>query len=118
MPLNLSIVLPLLLLGSPPAEHIIMHIPTSEAIRVAQTIAKNEGYDIRNTGKYYFDVLGSTEKPLLAGYVSIGFYINGSIRSSISISETTGQAFDVNSCVIFDYPDLKPHQDRILRLSK
>src|SRR3954466_8927675 len=118
MPLNPSLALILLLLGASPAEHIIMHIPTSEAIRVAQTIAKNEGYDVRNTGKYYFDVLGSTEKPLLAGYVSIGFYINGSIRSSISISETTGQAFDMDSCEIFDYPDLRPFQDRILRLSK
>ncbi len=118
MPVNPAIALTLLLLGAPPAERIIMHIPTSDALRVAQTIARHEGYDIRDTGKYYFDVLGSTEKPLLDGYVSIGFYINGSIRSSISISETTGQAFDMDSCEIFDYPDLRPFQEQILRLSK
>ena len=57
-------------------------------------------------------------KPLLQGYTSIGFYINGNIRSSISISETTGQAIDMNSCEIFDYPDLRLFQDEMLKLSK
>lgn len=119
MPLNPAIALTLLLLGAPQAERIIINIPTSEVVRVAQTIARNEGYDLRQTKyNYYFDALGSTEKPLLEGYTSIGFYINGNIRSTISISETTGQAFDMNSCEIFDYPELRPSQDQILRLSK
>ena len=100
-------------------EPIIVHIPTSKAISLAQAIARDEGYDTRNEKVYFFDLLTTSGgKPLLQGYTSIGFYINGNIRSSISISETTGQASDMNSCEIFDYPDLRLFQDEMLKLSK
>jgi hypothetical protein len=62
--------------------------------------------------------MASDGKPLLPGYTSIGFYINGNIRSSISISDTTGQAIDLNTCEIFDYPELGPFQEQMMRLSK
>jgi hypothetical protein len=95
-----------------------VHIPTSEVVRIAQIIARAEGYNIENTKIYYFDI-GSKEdeSPLVKGYVTIGFYINGNIRSTISISKSTGQAVDMNSCEIFDYPQLKQFQVQVSRLS-
>ncbi len=101
------------------AQSVIVHVTTSDAVDFARMIARDEGYDVRDTKVYYFDLLQTQNgKPLLTGYTSIGFYINGNIRSSISISETTGQAVDMNSCEVFDYPDLKPFQERIVHLSK
>ena len=109
----------LLLLPTSQAQSVVVHIATSDAVDLARMIAKDEGYDVRNTKVYYFDLLQTQDgKPLLNGYTSVGFYINGNIRSSISISETTGQAVDMNSREIFDYPDLKSFQERIIRLSK
>jgi len=107
----------MLLLSAPQAKPVSVHITTSDALRVAQIIARNEGYDIRNTKLYSFDTLDSGHR-LLEGYASMGFYINGNVRSGISISETTGQALDMNTCEVFDYPELRPFQEQILRLSK
>jgi len=99
-----------------------IHITTSDAVKLAQMIARDEGYDIRNDKVYYFDMLPSSAssdvKPLLQGYTSIGFYINVQIRSSISINEQTGQAIDVDTCEVFDYPDLKPFQRMMTGMSK
>jgi hypothetical protein len=114
-----SILLIHLLLLAFQAQSVAVHIATSDAVDVARMIAKDEGYDVRDTKVYYFDLLQTQDgKPLLSGYTSVGFYINGNIRSSISISETTGQAVDMNSCEVFDYPDLRPFQERIVQLSK
>jgi hypothetical protein len=99
-------------------ENVTIHIPTSEVVRIAQIIAKNEGYQISNHNLYYFDSLDTQGTPLVRGYTSIGFYINGNIRSTISISEITGQAIDMNTCEIFDYPELKPFQKQMIQLSK
>jgi hypothetical protein len=112
------LLLSMLLSLEPKHEDVTVHVPTSELVRVAQIIARNEGYDISNHKVYYFDTLDTLGKPLLPGYASIGFYINGNIRSSISISETTGQAIDVSTCEIFDYPELRPFQAQMIRLSK
>jgi len=113
------IFLVILMLPTPQAQPVIVHVTTSDAVDLARLIAKEEGYDVRDTKVYYFDLLQTQDgKPLLTGYTSIGFYINGNIRSSISISETTGQTIDMNSCEVFDYPDLKPFQERIVHLSK
>jgi hypothetical protein len=114
---SIALTLALLLFSAREAECVLAHIPTSEALKVARIIARDEGYDIRNTKLYYFDSLDS-QAPFIAGYVSIGFYVNGNVRSGISISETTGQALDMTTCEIFDYPELRPFQERILRLSK
>lgn len=114
-----SIFLLFLMFAASQAQSVIVHITTSDAVDLARMIASDEGYDIQNTEVYYFDSLKTRDgKPLLKGYTSVGFYIRGNIRSSISISETTGQAFDMNSCEVFDYPDLKPFQERIAHLSK
>ncbi len=97
----------------------IVHIPTSKAISLARMVARNEGYDVGNDKVYSFELLTTADgKPLLPGYTSIGFYINGNIRSSISINETTGQAIDMNSCEIFDFPDMRPFQKEMMQLSK
>lgn len=117
MSVTMSTALALLLLTAAQPERAIVHIPTSDALKVAQVIARNEGYDIEDTKLYYFDSLDSQGR-LLEGYTSIGFYINGNARSAISISETTGQALDMDSCEIFDYPELRAFQEQILRLSK
>jgi hypothetical protein len=107
-----------LFLSAPQTKHVVVHITTSDAVEFAQMVARDDGYDIKNDKVYFFDSLDANGKYLLRGYTSIGFYIKGNIRSSISISETTGQAVDMNSCEIFDYPDLTPFQEQILRLSK
>lgn len=119
MPIVSSILLILFLLPASQIQPVTVHIPTSDAVDFARMIARDEGYDIQDTEVYYFDSLETRDgRPLLKGYTSVGFYINGNIRSSISISETTGQAFDMNSCEIFGYANLRPFQERILRLSK
>ena len=59
MSVTMSAALALLLLSASQTEHIIVHIPTSDALRVAQIIARNEGYDIKDTKLYYFDSLDS-----------------------------------------------------------
>ena len=118
MPVTTSIALVLLWLSAPQAKaKVIVNIPTSDALMVAQIIASNEGYDIRNTKRYYFEAL-DCPKPLLEGYTSMGFSISGQARSSISINNDTGQALDMNSCEIFDYPELRPFQEDIMRLTK
>ena len=118
MPIVPSILLAVLLFSAPQTERIIVHIATSDAVRFAQIVARDEGYDIKNDKRFFVDLLDKQGKPLLRGYTSIGFYINGNIRSSISISETTGQVVDMNSCEIFDYRDLRPFQEQMIRLSK
>lgn len=111
--------LALLLFFTPQIESEVVHITTSDAIDLARIVARNEGYDVRNTKVYYFDLLMTSDgKPVLPGYTTIGFYINGNVRSSISISDSTGQTIDLNTCEVFDYPELKPFQQRIMRLSK
>jgi len=110
-----------------PRPSVIVHINTGDAVRVAQRIARDEGYDldkeIRNprTGEkvvYWFDSLDdSPQGPLLEGYTSIGFYIDAHNRSGISINNSTGQTLDMTSCELFDYPDLRPFQEQMIRLS-
>ena len=104
-----------------------VHITTGDAVEVARRIARDEGYDLDHevrspgTGEkiaYWFDSLdGSPQGPLLEGYTSIGFYINSHIRSGISINNSTGQTLDMTSCELFDYPDLRPFQEQMRRLS-
>ena len=97
----------------------MVHITTSDAIDFARTIAHDEGYDVAKRTVYSFDLLtGSGGGPFLQGYTTIGFDINGNPRNLITINNSTGQAMDYNTCEVFEYPDLKPFQDRIIRLSK
>lgn len=100
-------------------DSVIVHITTSDAIDLARAIARDEGYDVANTAVYSFDLLTSSNgKPFLPGYTTIRFDINGNARNVIAISDRTGQTIDYNTCEIFDYPDLQPFQERMLRLSK
>jgi hypothetical protein len=98
---------------------VMTHISTSDAIDVARKIARDEGYDVRNTKLYWFDLLTSPGgKPFIDGYTTVSFEIGGHPRSTISINEKTGQTIDMNSCEIFDYPDLRPFQENMMSMSK
>lgn len=107
-----------LLLSGPACEGGQVHIVTSDLLQVAQAIARGEGYDIRDSDTYSFDVLDSAEKPLLPCFASVGFYIKGSIRSTISVSTTTGQSIDMNTCEVFEYPSLLSFQAKLQKLTK
>jgi hypothetical protein len=100
-------------------EKIIVHITSSDAIDFARMIARDEGYDVTKTSIYSFDLLtGPGGKPFLEGYTTISFDIAGNPRNLITINNSTGQAIDYNTCEVFDYPDLRQFQERMLRLSK
>jgi hypothetical protein len=120
MPLAvLTTFLALLLVPLAQGQTVSVHMATSDAIDFARLIAHDEGNDVTKTRIYSFDLIeGEDGKPLVQGYVTIGFDINGSHRNLIAISESTAQAIDVNTCEVFDYPDLKPFQDWIIRLSE
>jgi hypothetical protein len=114
-----SILLALFLLSASQSHVVIMPIPTSDAVDLSRMIARDEGYDVTKTTVYYFELLTSSEgKPFVQGYTSMAFNINGNPRNLIVISNSTGQAIDYNTCEIFDYPDLRPFQERMLRLTK
>ena len=109
----------LLLVALAQAQTVTVHIATSDAIDFARMIARDEGYDVKKTTVYTFDLLsGPGGQPFHQGYTAIGFDINGDPRNLIVINNNTGQAIDYNTCEIFDYPDLKPFQERIMHLSK
>jgi hypothetical protein len=83
-------------------------IPTSDAIDVAQSVAKGEGYSLADRTKFFFDLmLDKSGKPLFPGYITVGFYWNSDTVSAISINESTGQVLDINQCVVFDYPSVR-----------
>jgi hypothetical protein len=91
-------------------------IPTSDAIDVAEKVAKGEGYSLADRTKFFFDLmLDKSGKPLFPGYVTIGFYWNSDSVSAISISESTGQVLDINQCVLFDYPSLRTFGKNVRR---
>jgi hypothetical protein len=115
----LALIALLILLPLAQAEPAILHITTSDAIDFARMIARDEGYDVTKTSVYSFDLLtGSGGKPFLQGYTAIGFDITGNPRNLLTINNSTGQVIDYNTCEIFEYPDLKPFQERIAHLSK
>jgi hypothetical protein len=95
-----------------------VHIADSDAIDLARMIAHDEGYDVARTDLYSFDLLTSGGKPFLQGYMAIGFDINANHRNLILINQSTGQALDFNTCEIFDYPDLRPFQRKMISISK
>ena len=106
-----------LLVNQPACSGRQVHIVMSDALDVVRAIARGEGYDISNHEVCSFDWLDSAEKPLLPCFVSVGFYINGSIRSTISISTATGQSIDMNTCEVFEYSSLLPFQARVQKLT-
>jgi hypothetical protein len=91
-------------------------IPTSDAIDVAEKVARGEGYSLADRTKFFFDLLlDKSGKPLFPGYVTVGFYWNSETVSAISISESTGQVLDMNQCVLFDYPSLRTFGQNVRR---
>lgn len=94
-----------------------VYIETSDMVDVARIIAHDEGFDVSNHDVYTFD-MGPSPDNMVLGYTAIAFFINGSIANTIIVSKTTGQAMDMNDCEIFDYPDLKPFQDQIMRITR
>jgi hypothetical protein len=117
--IRISTLIVLLLLPLAQGQTVTVHITTSDAVDFARMIARDEGYDVTKTNVYSFDLLsGSGGQPFLQGYTTISFDINANPRNLIAINNNTGQAIDYNTCEIFDYPDLKQFQERIIRLSK
>lgn len=113
-----SILLALLMLTATDYARVRVHITTADAIDLARKIAHDEGYDVNKTTVYSFDLLTAADgKPFQPGYTSVGFDINGNPRNLILINDSTGQAIDYNSCEIFDYPNLRSFQKRLMRLS-
>jgi len=116
---TVSILIAFLLLPLAKGQTVIVHITTSDAIDFARMIARDEGYDVAKTSIYSFDLLSASGgKPFLKGYTTVSFDINANPRNLIAISNSTGQAVDYNTCEVFDYPDLKPFQERIIHLAK
>ena len=117
--IRMTTLIALFLLPLAQSQTVIVHITTSDAVDFARMIARDEGYDVAKTTVYSFDLLsGSGGNPFLQGYTTISFDINANPRNLIAINNSTGQAIDYNTCEIFEYPDLKPFQDRIVHLSK
>ena len=91
-------------------------IPTSDAIDVAQKVARGEGYSLADRTKFFFDLMQDKNgKPLFPGYLTVGFYWNSDIVSAISISEETGQVLDIDKCTVFDYPSLQMYAKDVRR---
>jgi len=91
-------------------------IPTSDAIDVAEKVARGEGYPLADRTKFFFDLMqDKSGKPLFPGYVTVGFYWNSDIVNAISINEETGQVLDINKCTVFDYPSLQPFGKNVRR---
>lgn len=117
--IRITTLMALLLLPLAQGQRVTVHITTSDAIDFARMIARDEGYDVTKTSVYSFDLLsGSGGQPFLQSYTTLSFDINASPRNLIAINNNTGQAIDYNTCEIFDYPDLKQFQERIIHLSK
>ncbi|GEM_PF-5088485 len=96
-----------------------MFFPTSDVVKIAQIIARNEGFDVGNEDLYYFDIKPMERiTPMVRGYVTIGFFVNDHGTNFISISETTGQTIDIIGCEVFDYPELQKYQRRVMDILK
>lgn len=91
-------------------------IPTSDAIEVAERVARAEGYSLTDRTKFFFDLMQDRNgKPLFPGFVTVGFYWNSDIVSAISINENTGQVLDIDKCLVFDYPSLQSYERSVRR---
>jgi hypothetical protein len=91
-------------------------IPTSAALDLAEKVARGEGYSLSDRTKFFFDVMLDKEnKPVFAGYVTVGFYWNSDIVSAVSIDEETGQVLDIDKCTVFDYPGVRRFQRDLSR---
>jgi hypothetical protein len=91
-------------------------IPTSDAIDVAEKVARAEGYSLSHRSKFLFDLMrDKSGKPVFPGYVTVGFYWNSDIVNAISINEGTGQVLDIDKCTVFDYPSLRVYGKNVRR---
>jgi hypothetical protein len=108
----------LLLVPLAQSQIVVLPIATSDAIDLARMIAHDEGYDVRKTNLYTFESADDKGKPFVAGYTTIIFQIDAWPRNLIAINNTTAQAIDFHTCEVFDYPDLKPFQERTMHLNE
>jgi hypothetical protein len=93
-----------------------VHITTSDAVDFVRMIVHDAGYDV---AKADLDLIeGEAGKPFVDGYIAMDLAIDGYHVGLILIHESTAQAIDENSCNVFDYPDLRPFQERMAQLSK
>src|SRR5882672_6388367 len=95
-----------------------VHITTSTAIDYARTIARDQGYDVSKKDLYSYDVMTHYGgKPIEDDYIAIDVRVGTHAANFLMINRHTGQAIDYNTCEIFDYPDSKSFQKKIIALS-
>lgn len=115
-----SVLLAMFLVSTFQGQVRVTPISDSDAIDLAGIIARDEGYDLRiQTIDYSFDMaIDSGGHPIVPGYTSVIFEVNAVANNLIAINNSTGQAIEVNSCQVFDYPDVKPFQEQMMRINK
>ena len=87
---------------------------TSDVIDYARAIVRDNGYNVADTGVYQLYV-NTPRDSLVRGYTTIHVLEHSHPIYIIMLNDSTGQTIDFNWCQVFDYPDLKPWQDRVLR---
>lgn len=116
--INSLLLLALFVYVGPKPGELSVHIPNSTAVDYVRMIARDKGYNVNDKDLFSVDALGTEERPFLKGYTSLAFYGNGQINIGVSINNRTGQAIDAVTCQIFDYPDLQPFQNELMRVTK
>ncbi len=81
-------------------------LPTSEIVRVANMVARDEGFKLDADGIYLNELRTAEGKEPIDGYASIGLYQHGHPRRSYAIRVKTGDVVETELCEIFRFPDL------------
>ena len=118
--LSSVLLLAMFLFSSLQSQVLVRRIPDSDAIDLARIIARDEGYDLGiQTIEYSFIMARDSQcKPLVFGYTSVIFNIDASARNLIGINDSTGQAIEMNTCEVFDYPNVIPFQKQTMRINR
>jgi hypothetical protein len=90
-------------------------LATSDLIDYGRAIARDNGYDVGNTKAYSFSLPSEVFKE---GYTTVALEIAGGRPVTYLINNATGQALEFYTCQIFDFPDLKPWQERSVQASQ
>ena len=86
-------------------------LPTSDLIDLARAIARDNGYDVTATTLSIY--LYPPQKSWAAGYTTMAVTTPELNSLQLMLNNSTGQVIDWGSCQIFNFPDLKPWQDKI-----
>ena len=85
---------------------VTVFIPTSEVVRIATIVARDEGYNPYARGMFLDELRTAEGKEPQPGYASIALYRNGHIIRSYSIRNETVDVLDPDDCKIFRFPVL------------